>query len=209
MGQAQSIILVGGGGHCVSCIDVIESAGVFKIAGIVLECREGTKPLDYPFLGTDADLLQLLTTYLNALVTVGQIKWADVRRRLYSQLLASGATLPAVSSPHARVSSRAHIGQGTVVMHGAIVNAHSHVGSNCIINSQALIEHGTQVGDHCHISTGARINGDVVVGDGCFVGSGAIIKQGISIGDNAVIEAGEVVLADVPNGAWLRSAHGR
>ena len=29
------IILLGGGGHCRSCIDVIEQAGDFNIAGIV------------------------------------------------------------------------------------------------------------------------------------------------------------------------------
>ena len=29
------IILIGGGGHCKSCIDVIESEGRFQIVGIV------------------------------------------------------------------------------------------------------------------------------------------------------------------------------
>ena len=31
----DKIILIGGGGHCKSCIDVIEQAGTFQIAGIV------------------------------------------------------------------------------------------------------------------------------------------------------------------------------
>jgi len=31
----QSIILIGGGGHCKSCIDVIEQEGTFSIKGIV------------------------------------------------------------------------------------------------------------------------------------------------------------------------------
>jgi hypothetical protein len=31
----QNLILIGGVGHCKYCIDVIEEAGTFRIAGIV------------------------------------------------------------------------------------------------------------------------------------------------------------------------------
>ena len=31
----KEIILIGGGGHCKSCIDVIESTNDFSIAGII------------------------------------------------------------------------------------------------------------------------------------------------------------------------------
>ena len=33
--MSKQIILVGGGGHCKACIDVIEYEGNYKIAGIV------------------------------------------------------------------------------------------------------------------------------------------------------------------------------
>jgi len=32
----EQIILIGGGGHCKSCIDVIEQKGRFAIAGTIL-----------------------------------------------------------------------------------------------------------------------------------------------------------------------------
>jgi hypothetical protein len=31
----KSLLLIGGGGHCRTCIDVIETEGKYKIAGIV------------------------------------------------------------------------------------------------------------------------------------------------------------------------------
>jgi len=31
----KKIILLGGGGHCKSCIDVIENENIYKIAGII------------------------------------------------------------------------------------------------------------------------------------------------------------------------------
>lgn len=201
-----SIILVGGGGHCVSCIDVIETEGRFAIAGFVKRADDDSQTLlSYPPLGTDTDLQQLVIAHGNALITVGQIKTAETRKRLFETLVALGVNLPVISSPSAKISRHASLGAGTIAMHSVLVNAKAQVGRNCIINSQALIEHGAQVGDHCHISTGAKINGDVVVGEGCFIGSGAVIKHSVTIGNDAVIEAGQVVLADVPRGAWLRS----
>lgn len=203
----HSLLLVGNGGHCVSCIDVIESSHQFSIAGFVLEGpSQDTEFYGYPILGTDADLPGLVAAHFSALITVGQIHTVEPRKRLYESLVRLGANLPVVVSSSAYISKRAQIGDGTIVMHGAIVNASARVGVNCILNSQALIEHGAVVGDHCHISTGAKINGDVVVGSGSFIGSGAVIKHGIHIGENVVIEAGQMVLAAVPNGSWIRAA---
>ena len=73
------------------------------------------------------------------------------------------------------------LGEGTIILHGAIINANVKVGKNCIINSKALIEHDSIIGDNCHISTGTIINGGVKVGDGTFIGSGSITKQSITI----------------------------
>ena len=57
----EQIILIGGGGHCKSCIDVIEQEGRFEIAGIVEKPdKVGEKVLGYPVIGTDADPRALL-----------------------------------------------------------------------------------------------------------------------------------------------------
>ena len=59
--KKEEIILVGGGGHCKSCIDVIEQEGRFLIAGIVdMPEKLGEKILDYEILCTDDDLPSLV-----------------------------------------------------------------------------------------------------------------------------------------------------
>jgi FlaA1/EpsC-like NDP-sugar epimerase len=53
----QKIILIGGGGHCKSCIDVIEQEGKYTIAGVVdVKEKAGQTIMGYPFIGTDDDL---------------------------------------------------------------------------------------------------------------------------------------------------------
>lgn len=203
------ILLIGGGGHCRSCIDVIEMAGQFSIAGIVQPTAARTEPLlGYATLGTDDDLPDLLHRFPNALITIGQIKSADPRIRLYDFLQQRGAHLPVIVSPLAHISRHAEVMAGTIVMHGSLINAGANVGANVIINSQALVEHDAVIESHCHISTGARVNGGVRIGAGSFIGSGAILREGIRVGANAIIGAGQVVLRDVPAGAKLRTARG-
>lgn len=191
------ILLLGGGGHCRALIDLIEQTSDFAVAGIVEAQASSGQVLGYPIVGTDADLPGLVQQTPHCLISVGQVKQADLRMKLFDLALQAGAQFPRVISPQAYVSEHAEIGEGTVVMHQALVNVGAKIGHNCIINSQALIEHDAIIGDHCHISTGARINGDIKIGNGCLIGSSAVIKQGVSIVDNVIIGAGALIMKDI------------
>ena len=197
----DKILLIGVGGHARSCIDIIETVGQFKIAGVVEKDESMTNAnLRYSIIGTDDDLDNLRNKYDYALITVGQIKSPAIRVKLFQLLKELDFTLPAIISPHAYVSKHAQIGEGSIIMHGAIVNANAKIGINCIINNKSLIEHDAVIGDHCHIATGGIINGEVFVGNETFIGSGAVTKQCISIGNNCIVSAGIVLKRDVePN----------
>jgi len=190
----KEIILIGGGGHCKSVIDVIEQEGKFQIIGIVDKSELlDVKVLGYPVIGNDSDLADLSKKYRYALVTVGQIKSSSLRVRLFKLAVKVGLTMPNIISPRAYVSKHAMIGQGTVIMHDALVNANAKIGENCIINSKALIEHDAIIEDFCHIATNTVINGAAIVRQGSFLGSGVITKQGVKVEKNSFIKAGSLV----------------
>ncbi len=202
----KPLLLVGGGGHCRSCIDAVESAGVYRINGLIERKESGlSEVLGYPVVGSDDDLPALVGRFRNAVVAVGQVKTALPRVRAWEQLVASGATIPVIVSALAHVSRYAEVGDGTVVLHRAIVNAGATVGHNCIVNSFALVEHDAVIGDHCHVATGAILNGGVHVGDGSFIGSGVVVREGVRIGQRVVISAGQVVFKDVPSDVVIRA----
>ncbi len=174
----EKILLIGGGGHCKSCIDVIEQEGRFEIAGIVdLPAKVGQIVLNYPIIGTDPDLPDLIKKYKNVLITIGQIKTPKRRMELYNDLKKMGACFPVFQSPLAYVSEWARIADGSIIMHHALINAGAVIGENCIINSKALIEHDAIIEEHSHIATGAIVNGVARIGRGSFIGSGSIIIQ--------------------------------
>ena len=194
----NEIILIGAGGHARSCIDVIALTGLYKIAGLVEKDSSGNQGnLGYPIIGTDDNLPDLRRDYEFVLVTVGQIKSAETRVRLFQILQEMNYKLPVIISPRAYVSKHAQIGKGTIVMHDAIVNTNAIIGENCIINNKALIEHDARIGNHCHIATGAIVNGEVTVGSESFIGSGVVTKQSISIGNNCVLGVGVVAKKDI------------
>ena len=200
-----SILLVGAGGHAVSCIDNIEAQNIYQIRGLVgTQTEIGQSHLGYPVIASDDMLEKLRNDCVYALVCVGQIKSAALRIRLFSALLAMGYELPTIQSPYSRVSPHAQIGRGTIVMHGATVNAGAVIGENCIINSHALIEHGVKIESHCHIATGARINGDAAIGSESFIGSGVIVREGIRIGHSCLVAMGQVLHADLQDGLVVK-----
>lgn len=199
------LLLIGGGGHCRSCIDVIETAGRFEIAGIIdFNETSDAAGLGYPWLGNDDALPALVRQYRSVLITVGQVKSPDIRITLFEKLSALGAEFPVIVSPLAHVSRHARVAPGTIVMHGAIINASASVGENCIINSQALVEHDSTVAAHCHLSTGAKLNGDVHVDAGSFIGSGAVVHHGVRIARRCIVGAGAVVAKNLTEGTTFR-----
>ncbi len=190
----KKIILIGGGGHCKSVIDVIEQEKKFEIQGIVDKANNiGSNILGYKVIATDDNLQKLAQKFKYALVTVGQIKSPTTRKKLFDLAVKSGFSLPSIISPKAYVSKHSSLGKGVVVMHNAIVNANTSIGDNCIINSKALIEHDCVVSEHCHISTNVTINGGSKIGSGSFVGSNVTTKESIVIEEKSFIKAGSLV----------------
>ena len=196
MKKSKNLVLIGGGGHCKSVIDVAESAG-FSILGILDTAENvGNKVLNYHIIGTDDKIVDYVDKAF-FLITVGQIKDPALRIKLQQKVINCGGRFAIVIASSAHVSRYSSIGEGTVIMHQAVVNSDAKVGAGCIINTFANIEHDAVVGDFCHISTGAMVNGNCTVGKGTFLGSQAVMVNGISITEGCVIAAGAIVRKDI------------
>lgn len=194
----QPIILIGGGGHCISCIDVIESTGKYEIAGILdVPDKVGSSILGYPVIGTDDKIETFTSNGFEFVITVGQIQSSKLREKIYNKVKEAGGRLPVIVSSKAYVSKHATLEDGTVVMHHVLINAGAIVGKCAIINSKALLEHESVTGDFCHISTGAILNGQVKTGNSCFIGSNTVVGNNLEICDNVVVAAGSQVLKSI------------
>lgn len=190
------MILYGASGHGKVIIDILEANNT-PIDYIVDDNPQVNEVLGY-------EVRRNTGSYDEAIISIGS---AEIRRKIVESI--DVKTYPVAIHPTAVVSPRAKIGEGTVVMQGAIVQTCVEIGKHCIINTGASVDHECRIGDYVHIAPHATLSGDVEVGDGTWVGAGAVVKQCIRIGRNCMIGAGAIVVKDVPDGVTIIGVPGK
>jgi sugar O-acyltransferase (sialic acid O-acetyltransferase NeuD family) len=106
--------------------------------------------------------------------------------------------------PFAWVDKSVKIGEGSCILHGAVVQAGTRIGRHVIINTAASVDHDCVIADFVHIAPGVRLAGNVHVGENTLVGIGSIVVPGLTIGKNCLIAAGSVVTRNIPDGLTVR-----
>ncbi|MDE6207422.1 MAG: acetyltransferase [Muribaculaceae bacterium] len=181
--------LFGASGHAKVIIDIIEAAG--NSVGVLYDDAPYCRGL------CGRPVLKAADTTVTGpmIISIGSNR---VRK-----MISERYPLPYVNAIHptAIISRTAHIGAGTVVMHGATIQSDSSIGRHCIINTGASVDHECRIGDYVHISPHATLCGNVHVGEGSWIGAGATVVPGIKIGRWCTIGAGAVVIRDIPDGA--------
>lgn len=183
----MEIVMVGGGGHARSILEVIREPDSrsrvvgYLDSGPVAVLRE----LGIPHLGTDADAEVPRNSY--GMLGMAALTGWRTRLERVARLDHRFSGWARVCSTSASVAPDVELGCGTVVMPGAVIRAGVTVGEHCVINSGAVIDHESTLGHNVHIAPGAVLGGNVRIDDHAFVGLGARVRNGVWIGAGAVI----------------------
>ena len=200
---ANNLVLIGGGGHCHSVIDVVHRLNLFDEV-VITDCLipPETCIMGCKVVGTDDKLLELRSKgFLYAFITVGSIESTLLRRKLEKKAEELDFIFPTIIDPSAVIAHSATILEGGFVGKQAVVNSNTELGKHCIVNTGAIIEHDCKVGDFSHISSCATLCGQVNVGSDTHIGAGSVVRQEISIGHNCIIGVGSAVVKDIPDNA--------
>jgi sugar O-acyltransferase (sialic acid O-acetyltransferase NeuD family) len=187
--MVTNLTLYGASGHCKVIIDILECSAS-SIAIIIDDNVNTTSILGKQVVHSSKITLNQSD---NVILSIGNNK---VRKMLSDRL---DVTFAKAIHPKSIISQHNSIGEGTVIMAGAIINPDTVIGKHCIINTGAIIEHDCIIDDFAHVSPNASLAGGVIVGEGAQVGIGATVIQGVKIGKWAVIGAGAVIIKDVPD----------
>lgn len=110
--------------------------------------------------------------------------------------------------PGAVIRDQVDIGDGCVIMMGAMINIGSVIGEGTMIDMNVVLGGRATVGKHCHIGAGTVLAGvieppsakPVIVEDNVVIGANVVVLEGVTIGKGAIVAAGSIVTKDVaPN----------
>lgn len=116
-----------------------------------------------------------------------------LRRQLAARFAHAAPPWTAAVHPTATISDFAQIGEGTVVMAGAVINPDVVIGAHSIINTGATVDHDCKIGAFVHIAPGCNLSGGVELGDGVLLGVGSSVIPGCSIAPDVIVGAGACV----------------
>jgi sugar O-acyltransferase (sialic acid O-acetyltransferase NeuD family) len=197
----NSLLLIGGGGHCKSVLDTI-SSGLFKWSKIFIvdsKLNNGSLVNGFQVIGNDNDLESLFSKgFKNAFITIGGIETYKKRKQIYNKLKLIGFSLPNIIDKTAHLSKYSIVSEGIFIGKNVFINIDSSIGICSIINTSSIVEHDCILDNFSHLSTCTVINGGVSIGEGTFIGSNSVVKNGIRIGENTIIGMGSNVLHDIP-----------
>ncbi|WP_409290040.1 acetyltransferase [Pseudomonas sp. KCJK8927] len=191
------LAILGASGHGKVLADTAEECGWDKIVFFDDAWPSLQSNGHWPVDGDSQCLMQRLSEFSGVLVAIGN---NTVRQTRLTELAASGASLVSLVHPRATVSRYAHLGLGSVVFAGAVVNAGVRAEDGVIINTASSVDHDCYLGRAVHISPGANLAGGVRVGHRSWIGIGAAVRQLVKIGNDVVVGACAAVVSDLPDG---------
>ncbi len=195
----KKIVIIGGGGHAASILEL-----GLRVDGYVDSSRR--KGLSAEWIGDDERFAALFPPEQgNVAVHIAVVSGPDCRMDMRRGIIERYAAYPAATliAPTAVVTGNAHIGDGSAIMHGAIVNG-ANLDRHVVINTGAVVEHGCRIGENVFIGPNSTVCGGVTIGSDCYIGAGAVVRNNVSICNGVTIGAGSVVVCDISDvGAYV------
>lgn len=100
----------------------------------------------------------------------------NFKRQATTQALhALGVRSPNVIDPKANISPSASMGEGNLVLSGAVIGTKSIIGSGNIIFPGVSITHHNTIGDYCFFSPNSSIGGYTKISDCCKIGMNCVV----------------------------------
>ncbi|MFC6099474.1 PglD-related sugar-binding protein [Olivibacter domesticus] len=170
----KSLLLYGKGGHSV----------------VLQDCA---KRLGYSVVGFFDEQHPYVPTYLSTIPLLIAIGAPSIRKRVAEHCYAH--SFMSLIHPSATVAENVEIGEGSVVLAGAVIQPGAKIGKHVIINANVTIDHDAIVKDYVTTYPGVYIGAGATVEDGVLIHSNAVIMRRVSIASFAEIEPASVLKA--------------
>ena len=206
--KENDVVLLGGGGHAKSIIDIIDHQNKIKVAGICSEDEVGSHIREYEVLGNNEILEKLYEKGLrNIIIAFGSLSKPSRRDDIYSKLKRIGFSFPKVICPTANIEKSVSLGEGTQVFMGSNICSDVEIAENCIINTASAVSHDCKLSKNVHITPGAVLAGSVSIGKNSLIGMLSSVYLGVNIGENVIIHNNTRITKNIKSNSVISEDH--
>ncbi|HAS11790.1 MAG TPA: sugar acetyltransferase [Acidimicrobiaceae bacterium] len=192
-GDANRLVIVGGGGHASDVLHAVAADGGWNVVGIVSDDPIDPSRFEGRGVARIGSVDELRRFSASPILAVG---WPQARTALAARL-PSGRRAAIVVHPSVDLGPLGAVGEGTVVLDRAHVSASVRLGRHVLVSYLSSVGHDSVVGDFTSVMPGAHVAGGCTIGSGVLIGAGAVVLEGRTVGDGATVAAGAVVTRDV------------
>lgn len=186
--KMKKLTIIGASGHGKVVADIAVLCGYESIEFLDDGCMSDIC-LDYPVVGK-TELISFINN--DVFVAIGN---PVIRKKIMEEH--TEKNFPILIHPNATVSNHVKLGDGTVIMAGAVVNPGTVIGKGVIINTGSSVDHDCNIENYVHIAVGSHVCGNVFIGESTWIGAGGIVKNNLSICSHCMIGAGAVVVSNI------------
>ena len=186
----SKLLIIGAGGHGGVVVDTAELQGIWEEIVFLDDRSDVDLVLNHRIIGKLHEYEKFVDKYEYAIVCIGN---NEGRLDLIQKLLKVGYKVPVIIHPKASVSKYSSIGEGSVILAGAVINTNARIGMGCIININSCVDHDAVMDDGVHVCSGAVVRSMCSIGRLSYIGAGSCVKSGSKLVEKYILEDGEVI----------------
>ena len=118
------------------------------------------------------------------------------RETMFGRLRAMGYGIETYIHPDSRVYTDQPVGEGSVVLPGAVIEPHARVGANTMVWSNVTLAHHSSVDDHCWVAAGTVVSGQAKVLRNTFLGVSSTVVNAVTVGEFNIVGASALISRD-------------
>ena len=194
----KNIVIFGSGGHAKVIVDIIEKQGKYNISGFIDgHHQKNSIIMGYKVIGDESSFKDIFFSYkiYGGIIGIGD---NSTRAKVRDKIIKIIPNFKFVNCVHPKsvLGKDTTLGEGNVIMPGAIINASSRIKNHCILNTNSSLDHDCLMSDFSSIAPNASVGGNVKIGNYSAIGIGANIFNSVNIGYNCIIGGGSLVCHD-------------
>jgi len=129
-------------------------------------------------------------------MAIGYDNLNRVRESVFLRLRSMGYTMETYVHPHARVYTANPLGEGCVVLPGAVIEPYATVDADTMVWTNVTLAHHCSVGEHCWIAAGTVVSGQANVRRNTFLGVNATIVNDVTVSEYCIVGAAAMISKD-------------